>query len=326
MPVIMTRSDRIRIAIAAVGFAILGGLLTYAVWEWRAPSQRTDGPQSIAEIDLDPLRYTSPARSELSEDEQEEAVTLNAANPIVPGARITASPFFFDPALPPHERARAEHCLALAVYYEAATETAVGQRAVAQVVLNRVRHPAYPQTVCGVVFQGSSRSTGCQFTFTCDGALARTPSVAGWRRASAIAQQALAGYVEAAAGTATHYHTDWVAPVWRTELVKLAQIGTHIFYRWPGRSGTPAAFAMRYRGGEGAEFGALVQASAVDVSSSSDVAPAAVGVQPAAPVVIDNIVVPRPGPLAADTERSGLRADQERGTLTVGQGQPRAAP
>ncbi|MGB3167163.1 MAG: cell wall hydrolase, partial [Alteraurantiacibacter sp.] len=107
---------------------------------------------------------------------------------------------------------RAQECMAQAIYYEAASESDAGQRAVAQVVLNRVAHPAYPRTVCGVVYQGSERQTGCQFTFTCDGALARRPSASGWRRASRIAREALAGVVYAPVGTATHYHTLAVNP------------------------------------------------------------------------------------------------------------------
>ena len=103
-----------------------------------------------------------------------------------------------------------------------------------QTVLNRVRHPAFPATVCGVVFQGSERSTGCQFTFTCDGALARQPSAAAWARARALAEQALDGAVDERVGNATHYHTDWVVPYWRTSLDKIAQVETHIFDRWRG--------------------------------------------------------------------------------------------
>jgi spore germination cell wall hydrolase CwlJ-like protein len=145
---------------------------------------------------------------------------------------------------------RALDCLTAAVYYEAASETAQGQAAVAQVVLNRTRHPAYPRTVCGVVFQGSERTTGCQFSFTCDGAMARTPSAAGWARARAVASAALNGTVVAAIGTATHYHTDWVAPYWAPRLSKIVQIGTHIFYRWKGAWGLPSAFTGVYSGQE----------------------------------------------------------------------------
>ncbi|MCX7863759.1 MAG: cell wall hydrolase, partial [Novosphingobium sp.] len=93
------------------------------------------------------------------------------------------------------DRTRAEQCLAAAIYYEAASESDAGQRAVAQVVLNRVAHPAYPNSVCGVVYQGSERSTGCQFSFTCDGSLARKPSPLFWNRALTIAREALSGHV-----------------------------------------------------------------------------------------------------------------------------------
>ncbi|MBU1345807.1 MAG: cell wall hydrolase [Alphaproteobacteria bacterium] len=145
---------------------------------------------------------------------------------------------------------RALDCLTAAVYYEAASETPQGQAAVAQVVLNRARHPAYPRSVCGVVFQGSERTTGCQFSFTCDGAMARVPSPTGWARARTVASAALNGTVVAGVGTATHYHTDWVAPYWAPRLSKIVKIGTHIFYRWNGAWGLPTAFTGAYSGGE----------------------------------------------------------------------------
>ena len=83
----------------------------------------------------------------------------------------------------PRRAAQALECLASAVYYEAGNQDDDGERAVAQVVLNRVRHPAFPASVCGVVYEGSTRPTGCQFTFTCDGSLYRQPDADGWRRA-----------------------------------------------------------------------------------------------------------------------------------------------
>ncbi|MEJ2459045.1 MAG: cell wall hydrolase [Novosphingobium sp.] len=109
---------------------------------------------------------------------------------------------------------RALQCLTAAVYYEAASESDAGQRAVAQVVLNRVAHPAFPGTVCGVVYEGSERPTGCQFSFTCDGSLARRPSTLFWNRAGTIARQALNGYVYTPVGLATHYHTVQISPYW----------------------------------------------------------------------------------------------------------------
>ena len=145
---------------------------------------------------------------------------------------------------------RAQECLATAIYYEAASESDAGQRAVAQVVLNRVAHSAWPNTVCGVVYQGSARRTGCQFTFTCDGSLARRPSRGGWERASRIARAALAGSVYAPVGLSTHYHTLAVHPYWAPSLTRTTVIGAHVFYRWPGAAGQGAAFTFSYAGGE----------------------------------------------------------------------------
>lgn len=142
--------------------------------------------------------------------------------------------------------AAALRCLTQAVYYEAASERDEGQRAVAQVVLNRVRHPAFPSTVCGVVYQGSERVTGCQFSFTCDGSLARIPSAGGWAGAERIARDALGGKVAAAVGNATHYHANYVVPYWAPTLDKAATIGAHIFYIMRGFLGTPRAFSGRY--------------------------------------------------------------------------------
>lgn len=148
------------------------------------------------------------------------------------------------------DRDRALLCLTQAVYYEAGFETGEGQQAVAQVVLNRVRHPGYPSSVCGVVYQGSQRVTGCQFSFTCDGSPARPPAPAAWNRSRAVAKAALNGFVSKGVGTATHYHADYVFPYWAVTLVKLKQVGTHIFYRMTGPSGSPAGFTSRYGGNE----------------------------------------------------------------------------
>ena len=149
-----------------------------------------------------------------------------------------------------NDRTRAVHCMAQAIYYEAAREPLRGQQAVAQVVLNRMRHPAYPKSVCGVVFQGAARATGCQFTFTCDGSLRWAPQVDLWRRAEDVARRSLAGYVDKDVGSATHYHANYVAPYWAPTLVKMTQVGAHIFYRWTGPWGEPPAFTGRYAGRE----------------------------------------------------------------------------
>jgi hypothetical protein len=150
----------------------------------------------------------------------------------------------------PVDRARALQCLTAAIYYEAAMEPDAGQQAVAQVVLNRMMHPSYPDTVCGVVYQGSERVSGCQFTFSCDGAMARAPSAVYWARARRVAERALAGYVYRPVGTATHYHTSEVSPYWAPSLDFIGTIGAHRFYRWKGAAGRGAAFVRAHLGSE----------------------------------------------------------------------------
>lgn len=147
-------------------------------------------------------------------------------------------------------RETALKCLTQAIYYEAANEPLQGKRAVAQVVLNRLRHPAYPNSVCGVVYEGVNKPV-CQFSFTCDGSLARTPMVNKWAESRKVAEQALAGKVEASVGSATHYHADYVLPRWAFTLDKIEKIGVHIFYRFPGSAGRPQAFTRGWAGREG---------------------------------------------------------------------------
>jgi spore germination cell wall hydrolase CwlJ-like protein len=180
----------------------------------------------------------------------EEALLANAELPLVgPGSGAPSS--FVLASAPPLAQLRAHDCLAQAIYYEARSESEAGQRAVAQVVLNRVRHPAWPNSVCGVVYQGPMRAGGgCQFTFTCDGSLRIAPRGEDWARARRFAAEALAGRVFEPVGLSTFYHANYVMPRWAPRLLKTAVIGAHIFYRLPGASGTPAAFSDRYAGAE----------------------------------------------------------------------------
>jgi hypothetical protein len=176
----------------------------------------------------------------------DQAVKLNAEIPVATGPNPAAAPFRFSGS--GAARAQAANCLASAVYYEAGNQDIDGERAVAQVVLNRVRHPAFPTSVCGVVYQGSTRPTGCQFTFTCDGSLNRRPDGQGWRRATEVAQAALSGAVYSPVGWATHYHADYVVPYWAASMAKNIAVGAHLFYRWPGGWGQPVAFTKAYAG------------------------------------------------------------------------------
>jgi hypothetical protein len=183
---------------------------------------------------------------DIEELRSEEAtmVSDNAAALALPSLDPTEAAQGFRSAGSGLDKARALQCLSMAVYYEAASESYNGQRAVAQVVLNRVAHPSYPSSVCGVVFQGSERVTGCQFSFTCDGSLARRPSPKAWAKAQLVAAQAIAGNVEPSVGMATHYHADYVVPYWASSLSKVAKLGRHYFYRWKGSPGRRAAFTQ----------------------------------------------------------------------------------
>lgn len=178
----------------------------------------------------------------------QDALRINSAIPLA-GLAGAARPFVWGSANRAAQ-ARALECLTSAIYYEAGQEPTDGQRAVAQVILNRARHPAFPSSVCGVVYEGSTRQTGCQFTFTCDGSMARAPTAASWDRARKVAVAALAGSVYPNVGNATHYHADYVVPYWASSLAKTAVVGAHLFYRWSGGWGLPNAFGQAYSGRE----------------------------------------------------------------------------
>ncbi len=157
-----------------------------------------------------------------------QARTSNALVPIATRKRRMAERFRFRGG--PAARLQATECLATAALYEAGDDRD-GQRAVIQVVLNRVRARGFPKTVCGVVYQGARRTTGCQFSFSCDGSRTRRPETTGWDQARRAARRGLDGFVYAPVGRATHYHTDWLVPYWRQSLVKVAVVHSHIFYQ-----------------------------------------------------------------------------------------------
>lgn len=183
-----------------------------------------------ADLQLD--TFLPNQKMDLTPDQAEK---INLASPL---ATANPSAPLFNPSwLSPTDLATATDCMAKAIYYEASQEPPVGQMAVAQVILNRLRHPRYPKSICEVVFQGSERPSGCQFTFTCDGAMKRRPDAAGLARAHSVADAALHGAVSFIAGQATHYHTIWIVPIWANQMNKVAIIGHHVFYRQPAAYG-----------------------------------------------------------------------------------------
>lgn len=228
--------------------AAIGGVL-YSV---PAPQQRlpqSSWHQSLGPIHIAPPRNIIPAppAMELAPVTQDDARSQNAAIPLVTAGFSTAKAFVHSGK--GEDLARANDCMAAAMLYEAGDDP-LGQYAVGQVVINRARHAAFPKSICGVVFQGAERATGCQFTFTCDGALSRRYSAAAWTRAQSHARQMLTGSIAAEVGLATHYHTNWVRPYWSDTLSKIAIVDTHLFFRWPGFWGTSPAFRHDVSGAE----------------------------------------------------------------------------
>lgn len=236
------------------------------------PTPRTaahSGGNTAAAIAEPPAPPLPPM--ELAPVAQDDARRQNAAVPLVRAGFSEPKPFVYGGT--GEDLARAVDCVAAAMLYEAGDD-ARGQRAVAQVVINRARHAAFPKSLCAVVFQGSERVTGCQFTFTCDGALARRYSASVWARAQGHARQMLNGSTADEVGLATHYHTDWVRPYWSDTLSKIAIIDTHLFFRWSGYWGTQPAFHHRVAAQE-PKIGKMIALSAAHAGAALPAAEAA---------------------------------------------------
>ena len=258
-------------------------------------------PPGAAIINLPPPNLLRPLSAE-------EATKENAERPFVTRPDTPAARFVL--TTDADDRSRAITCLAQAVYYEAAGEGMDGGRAVAQVVLNRLHHPGYPSTICGVVYEGADRPSGCQFSFTCDGSMQRVPIPWLWSRSREIAEQAIAGKVFAPIGHATHYHAEYVLPFWADSLDKSVQVGRHIFYRLPSIFGEARAFSQRYGGSEPAvrEPGATVGLPASAATEQLATALISDGLQGAARDVEKASLEPST-PLAADSAGGTLVAD-----------------
>lgn len=157
-----------------------------------------------------------------------------------PGAVKGGSSFSFDGAWlakqPKPSGGAQWRCLAEALYFEARGETLRGQFAVAEVIMNRVASKRFPNTVCGVVNQGTGRKFACQFTYTCDGRPETISEPRAWQRVGKVARAVLDGAPRPLTEGATHYHATWVSPDWSRKYTKTYAQGVHIFYRhtWRG--------------------------------------------------------------------------------------------
>lgn len=245
-----------------------------------------------------------PENAEKLAVEPTTAKAINVKRPFSTATNHAARPFranFLDA-----DRERAISCLAIAALYEAGGQID-DQRPVMQVILNRVRHPAWPGSVCGVVFQGQERRTGCQFSFTCDGSMRRQQSASRLGPARSLAGLMLSGTYDPRVGLATHYHTDWVVPYWSSSLDKITAVKTHIFFRWKGYWGTPNAFRPSGTGKEPSIAAMAPYSNAHRAKSDADN-------DTADPAVLDDSTVaetfaptlPATGP---STSRPSVRAD-----------------
>ena len=153
-------------------------------------------------------------------------------NVVMPNAPETHA--WVNNPLPASARSASElKCLATAIYFEARGEPEQGQLAVAQVVLNRLKNPAYPNTICGVVYQNKTKRYRCQFSFACDGRSDRITDARSWATAQALAKRAVeeqANTFISAVGSSTHYHATYVHPRWARRMTETDKIGRHIFY------------------------------------------------------------------------------------------------
>lgn len=223
--------------------------------EFRAQTERFAAAQDAGEAVLaDPkapelMRHEWLRNVEYSLERDPDAA-LSRYGGLERDAAVLAGMKSFDPAhlVKAEDMDRQMQCLAEAVYYEARSESTSGQLAVAEVIMNRVKDHRYPNSVCDVVYQGATRTTGCQFTFTCDGALAHKPRGNRWEKAKTIAAHLMLKFEEPRTSGATHYHATYVNPVWNAGLIKTSRIGTHIFYRFPrGVEWASAKAAQRAR-------------------------------------------------------------------------------
>jgi Cell Wall Hydrolase len=182
----------------------------------------------------------------------------------------------------PLDSARELDCLTQAVYFEARGETPRGQAAVAQVVLNRLANPSFPKTVCGVVFQGAA-THGCQFSFACDGSMGHGRELDAWDRARRVAERALSGVAVADIGAATHFHTVDVSPDWGPQMLRVAQVGLHVFYRFNPHAPLNRPEDRRLLTSLPLGPGSNLSLATAVLEKASDVTVAASGLSPAAP-------------------------------------------
>lgn len=204
---------RLRLAAVAAFFAFFGSHAAQA-------ELRLDEVGSLIEVERQGLRDVPNATLKWA---------MGTAKPLKPG-KVDYSRAWVN-ALPKGKGGKQWGCLAQALYFEARGESIKGQVAVAEVIMNRVDSSRFPDTVCGVVNQGTGRKYACQFTYTCDGRAEHINEPAAYARVGKIARAMLSGLPRALTHGATHYHTTAVSPKWARVFDHTTTIGVHKFYR-----------------------------------------------------------------------------------------------
>ncbi|HKS85169.1 MAG TPA: cell wall hydrolase, partial [Pseudolabrys sp.] len=206
-----------------------GGDTMAGIREQIAPWAPGEAPVVLASRGDPDIKHSALASSSPADEQSGQSIASKGEvtgvnqRPYTPAERL---------ALAGAARAKAEKCLANAVYFEARGEPVRGQIAVAQVVMNRVFSPFYPNDVCGVVYQNANRHNACQFTFACDGIPDIVTEPDAYERAKRIARDMLDGKLwMPEVAKSTHYHAFWVHPDWVNEMKKVYKLGVHAFYR-----------------------------------------------------------------------------------------------
>ena len=217
------------LATAAVTFPLIAETATaqreLASWQARA--------EAIEDVATEPQAAESTLAVRLASVQTDTSLTAHMRDANVVKPYVTYARTYVDSAL----AGKSEHvCLAEAIYYEARSETRSGQKAVAEVILNRVGSKHFPDSICGVVYEGSERRTGCQFSFTCDGSMDIAPKGKSWKRSQEVAALVMTGGVTPFTNRATHYHTTAIEPVWAANMRMTKRVGSHVFYRFAPRN------------------------------------------------------------------------------------------
>jgi spore germination cell wall hydrolase CwlJ-like protein len=181
------------------------------------------------------LAYAGPADDGAEATQEPFEAVIAKPGSVVLDPKIKATHAWLNNPIPKSAHSKTEmKCLADAIYFEARGEPEQGRIAVAQVVLNRLKNPAYPKTICGVVYQNKNKRNRCQFSFACDGIRDRINNKAAWAEAQALAKRVLEDdktlYISDV-GASTHYHANYVKPRWARKMTKKEKIGRHIFYQ-----------------------------------------------------------------------------------------------